>query len=166
MWFTALLLGALALFSSAGTAHAQAACPQAKAGTKYKVKIESAPPGATVYLGGKECGAVGVTPWSGTLAAGDTTVLVELDGYNPESKPLKVARSRTGTSLFVPLIKKNDPPKIKRSPCFFLFILCNVQLRPANLTRSSCTFGGLPKRARLSRSKHNNMFVRMTFACV
>lgn len=111
LWFTALLLGALALFSSAGTAHAQA-CPQTKSGTKYKVKIESAPPGATVYLDRKECGAVGVTPWSGTLAAGDITVIVELDGYNPESKPLKVARSRTGSSLFVPLIKKNDPPKI------------------------------------------------------
>ncbi len=111
IWFTALLLGALALFSNATTAHAQA-CPQAKTGTKYKVKVETAPPGATVYLGRKECNAVGVTPWSGTLAAGDITVIVELDGYNPETRPLKVARSRSGTSLFVPLVKKNDPPKI------------------------------------------------------
>ncbi len=111
LWFTALLLGALALFTSVSTAHAQA-CPQAKSGTKYKVKIETAPPGATLYFDRKECGAVGVTPWSGTLAAGDITVIVELDGYNPESKPLKVARSRSGSSLFIPLIKKNDPPKI------------------------------------------------------
>jgi uncharacterized cupredoxin-like copper-binding protein len=110
-WIVTLLLGAVGLFANIGSAHAQA-CPQTKAGTKYKVKIETAPAGATVYLDRKDCGAVGVTPWNGTLAAGDITVIVELDGYNPESKPLKVARSRTGSSLFVPLTKKNDPPKI------------------------------------------------------
>ena len=45
---------------------AHAACPSS-GGTKYKVKIDSAPQGAQVYVGGKECPAVGNTPWEGAL---------------------------------------------------------------------------------------------------
>lgn len=92
-------------------AHAQA-CPMAKSSRKYKVKVDSAPQGATVYLDRKDCGAVGVTPWSGSLAAGDVTVIVELDGYQPAQKAFKVARTRKLQEQFLPLVKKADPPKI------------------------------------------------------
>lgn len=103
---------ALTLLFGASWASAQTTCPQAKSGRKYKVKIDSAPPGATVYLGGKECGPSGVTPWAGTMVNGSYTILVELEGYQPGTKPFTVKRTRTVQELFVPLVKKLDPPRI------------------------------------------------------
>jgi PEGA domain len=104
---------ALTLLFGASVASAQATgCPQAKAGRKYKVKVDTAPPGATVYAGAKECGALGVTPWSGTLPVGTYNVIVELEGYQPGNKTLTVKRVRAVQELFVPLVKKLDPPRI------------------------------------------------------
>jgi len=106
----AIAVATVILFGSSA-AHAQA-CPMAKSSKKYKVKIDSAPPGATVYLDRKDCGAVGVTPWQGTLASGDVVAIIELDGYQPATKSIKVARTRRLQEVFVPLVKKIDPPKI------------------------------------------------------
>lgn len=103
---------ALTLLLGTSLASAQTTCPQAKSGRKYKVKVDSAPPGATVYLGGKECGPSGVTPWAGSIPAGSYTVLVELEGYQPATKPFTVKRTRSVQELFVPMIKKADPPRI------------------------------------------------------
>jgi len=84
----------------------------AKSSRKYKVKIDSAPPGATVYLDRKDCGAVGTTPWTGTLAKGAVVAIIELDGYQPTTKSITVARTRKLQEVFVPLVKNIDPPKI------------------------------------------------------
>ena len=65
------------LFMLAGHAQAQS-CPAQKTG-KYTVKIDSAPQGATVYIGDKACGPVGNTPWTGKLNKGD--VAVTLAGF-------------------------------------------------------------------------------------
>ena len=58
-------IAALALVFSVGflTTVASADCP--KTG-RYSVKIDSAPPGAPIYVGDKTC-QVGVTPWEGKL---------------------------------------------------------------------------------------------------
>lgn len=88
-------------------------CPMAKAGRKYKVRIDSAPPGATVYIDNKQCGPVGVTPWAGQLVNGSYQVIIELDGYQPAQQALTVVRSRKEQPLFVPLVKKQDPPRIE-----------------------------------------------------
>jgi len=85
-------------------------CPNTKPG-KYPVKIESSPAGATVYIGDKSC-SVGTTPWSGKLTNGDNSVIVELAGYEVTTKSFKVVRSRKEQQLFVPLVKKAEPPKI------------------------------------------------------
>lgn len=106
-----LLVFLLSLVVAAGTVHAQSACPP-KTGTKYKVKIDSAPQGATIYVGDKSCGAVGNTPWDGTLPAGSYTVIIDSPDYELASKPFKVGRLRTVQELFVPLVKKAVPPKI------------------------------------------------------
>jgi len=98
--------------SLAGPASAQGACPQERRGTKYKIKVDSAPPGATVYFERKECGPVGVTPWSGSLPKGEYTVILELEGYQPATKPIKVIRTRRVQDNFVPLVRKQDPPRI------------------------------------------------------
>ncbi|NJM91049.1 MAG: PEGA domain-containing protein [Myxococcales bacterium] len=107
----AAMVVALTLSFGASLASAQN-CAQAKSGRKYKVKIDSAPPGATVYLGQKECGPIGVTPWAGTIVSGEVSVLVELDGYQPATKPFRVKRTRSVQALFVPLVKKVDPPRL------------------------------------------------------
>jgi hypothetical protein len=101
---------ALAVMAIAGPAAAQSHPRLAKG--KYPVKIESAPPGATVYIDRKELGAVGVTPWETKLLNGDYVVILELDGYQIGQKSVKVARTRKLQSHFIPLIKKLDPPRI------------------------------------------------------
>lgn len=106
----AVAVATIILFS-ASAASAQA-CPMAKSSRKYKVKIDSAPPGATIYLDRKDCGAVGTTPWTGTLAKGAVVAIIELDGYQPSTKSITVARTRKLQEVFVPLVKNIDPPKI------------------------------------------------------
>ncbi|MGE3454463.1 MAG: PEGA domain-containing protein, partial [Kofleriaceae bacterium] len=103
---------ALALATFSTPAFAQAPnCPAAKPG-KYKVKIDSAPQGAVVYIGDKACGAIGATPWNGSLPAGDLAVILEATGYEPATRTFKVAKVRKVQELFVPLVKKQDPPRI------------------------------------------------------
>jgi hypothetical protein len=94
----------LALAATTGSAHAQS-CPGSKPG-KYKVKIDSAPQGATVYIESKQCPAVGVTPWSGALGKGDFTVIIEASGYEPATRSFKVAAVRKVQELFVPMTKR------------------------------------------------------------
>lgn len=93
----------LAVVFSAGTAHAQS-CPSATG--RYKVKIDSAPPGATIHLGSKQCPAIGVTPWSGKLNKGDFAVIVEAPGYEPSQRTFKVGALRKVQELFVPLVRR------------------------------------------------------------
>jgi hypothetical protein len=107
-WSLTLLL---AVVVSSSTAHAQANCPGNKPG-KYAVKIDSAPPGAAIYINDKACPAVGVTPWEGKLNFGDYSVIVEAPGYDLATRPFKVLRLRKIQEIFVPLVKKLDPPKI------------------------------------------------------
>jgi hypothetical protein len=109
-WSLTLVL-AVAAWSRA--AHAQGACPglDPKRG-KYAVKIDSAPQGAAIYISSKSCPPLGVTPWEGKLNQGDYTIVLEAPDYEPASKPFRVGRLRKTQELFVPLIKKPDPPKI------------------------------------------------------
>ena len=76
------------------------------------MKIDSAPPGAAIYINDKSCPAVGVTPWEGKLNNGDYTVIIEAPGYDPATRSFKVAKVRKTQEMFVPLVKKLDPPKI------------------------------------------------------
>ncbi len=110
--FWALPLAILCVLAGLSTpARAQSACPKTT-GTKYKVKIDSAPQGATVYLGDKSCGAVGATPYNGSVPAGSYTVILEAVGYDPATRPFKVGKLRTVQELFIPLVKKAEPPKL------------------------------------------------------
>jgi len=97
---------ALLLLVLVATAHAD--CP--KTG-RYSVNIDSAPQGAPIYIGDKSC-QVGVTPWDGKLNKGDYTIIIDTPGYEPVTKQFHVAAVRKTQPLFVPLVKKADPPKI------------------------------------------------------
>lgn len=93
----------LAVLLPAGAARAQS-CPSANG--KYLVKIDSAPPGASIYLGSKQCPPIGVTPWSGKLNKGDFTVIIDAPGYEQAQRQFKVAAVRNTQELFVPLVRK------------------------------------------------------------
>src|SRR5215813_1250001 len=87
----AILVAAVVLAFGAGSAQAK---------PKRKVRIESDPPGATVYVGAKKAGARGTTPVTLDLAPGETTFILELDGYLPhiESVSVVVAKGRAAKS--------------------------------------------------------------------
>jgi hypothetical protein len=92
---------------------AAAACYAPKAGyVQYSVKVDSAPQGAAVYVNDRSCPAVGVTPWEGKLNFGDYTIIVEAPGYDAATRPMKIAKTRKLQDLFVPLVKKANPPRI------------------------------------------------------
>lgn len=73
---------------------------------RHVVKIDGNPIGATIYLGSKACPAVGRTPWSGRLAAGPVNVILDHQGYEPETQTLTVMPKRT-TSVFMILQRTN-----------------------------------------------------------
>ena len=99
----ALLLAAV---TTTSVAHAQTpACKGNKAG-RYKVKIDSAPQGATIYIESKQCPAIGVTPWTGKLANATYTVIIEQPGYEPSTKTFKVGKLSKQQALFVPLVRQ------------------------------------------------------------
>jgi len=87
-----LLALLLAAVTTTSTAYAQApACKGNKAG-KYKVKIDSAPQGATIYIESKQCPSIGVTPWTGKLTNATYTVIIEQVGYEAATKTFKVGK--------------------------------------------------------------------------
>ncbi len=81
------LVLAIAVALAATTSGVADAKPKRKAGVAkakiYKVRIESEPSGAEVYLGDKEAGSAGTTPVELELPAGELVVILELDGYVP-----------------------------------------------------------------------------------
>ena len=76
-----------------------------KRGRKYRVRIDSAPQRAAVYLDDKKYGIVGYTPWEGRLEKGDWIVILDLDGYEESTKTIRVNRTRRLQETFVPLVK-------------------------------------------------------------
>ena len=107
----ALAVGLLCLVGATGRGDAQTHPRLTKPG-KYAVRIDSAPPGATVYIDKKEYGPVGVTPWETKLLDQSYTIILELEGYETGQKTIKIARSRKRQDTFIPLVKKLDPPRI------------------------------------------------------
>jgi hypothetical protein len=87
------LVLALVLVASIGVAGAE---------TKRKVRIETTPPGATVYLVEKEAGpACEPTPCSVNAPVGETPIIVELKGYTAVFDNLSVPRrGRVRTAKF------------------------------------------------------------------
>ena len=70
--------------AAAGTAHAQ---------HKMRIKIDSQPQQAAIYVDNKESGVKGYTPSTIRLPKGTYTIILELPGFRPVSKPITVTRS-------------------------------------------------------------------------
>jgi hypothetical protein len=80
-------------------------CLAARPGNEV-LKIDSTPDGATIYVGDKACGSVGVTPWTGKLAAGPVNVIVERTSFEPVARTVTLTPSAR-QELFLPLVRTN-----------------------------------------------------------
>jgi outer membrane receptor protein involved in Fe transport len=56
--------------------------------------VESSPPGATIYTGRRDLGALGTTPKSLALPPGTTKILLDHDGYRPVALAAEPARGQ------------------------------------------------------------------------
>jgi len=74
------------LLALAGGAHAQS--PH-----KMRIKIDSQPQQAAIYINAKEGGIKGYTPATIRLPKGTYTIILELPGFRPVQKPITVTRS-------------------------------------------------------------------------
>lgn len=79
---------------------------------RYKVRIDSAPQGAQIFIGKESCGTIGTTPWQGLLPKGTWRVILKKDGYELSRKSFRVRRTRRLQDLLMPMVKKPDPPRI------------------------------------------------------
>jgi hypothetical protein len=78
----------------------------AQSSDKLRVKIASQPPEAAIYIDSKDAGIKGYTPSTLRLPKGSYTVILELPGYRPVSKPITVTRSQ---AFLFPLDKQAKP---------------------------------------------------------
>lgn len=66
----------------------------------HKVRIETVPEGAAIYLGDKESGPAGTTPADLSLPAGEHIVILELDGHVPRFETLVIDPDVATTQTF------------------------------------------------------------------
>jgi PEGA domain len=90
MRFSASLLTLVIL---AAPAVAQSLPPTQRPGHKMRVKIDSAPQQAAVYVDSKEFGIQGYTPATIKLPKGTYTIILELPGFRPVQKAITISRS-------------------------------------------------------------------------
>lgn len=65
------------------------------------VRVESAPPGATIYVDRKDLGPRGATPKEIALPPGDAKVLLDLPGFHAASAPARLAVGREASVTLV-----------------------------------------------------------------
>ncbi len=107
---TALAIG----LAAAGTAARADENPKLQSHrSKYKVRIDSAPQRAAIYLDDKKYGIVGYTPWEGKLISGSWKIIIEVEGYEPAEKSIRVHRRRSVQDHFIPLVKKEMPAMVE-----------------------------------------------------
>ncbi len=90
-----LLLGLVLLLSTGGvtSALAQTQPLPLRKGTKYRVKIDSSPQQAAIYIDGKQFGIQGYTPSTLKLPKGPYHVIIELPGFKPMERDVTVKRA-------------------------------------------------------------------------
>ncbi|MEO6420697.1 MAG: TonB-dependent receptor, partial [Polyangiaceae bacterium] len=80
------------------------------------LRVESDPPGATVYIDRKDLGARGNTPRSLGLGGGTYRVIVELEGYEPAQSGPIVVRLGAKTPLVIKLKEIVSPVRLEGQP--------------------------------------------------
>lgn len=106
-------LSILLCFSLLVTGIAEVSAQQEKLptrrGRKYKVRIDSAPQQAAIYLEDTKYGIQGYTPWSGSLQKGNWKVIIKKEGYEDITRVITVKRTRRLQETFLPMVKKVVP---------------------------------------------------------
>lgn len=97
------------VMTAAWEAQAQQVPRPNRKGRKYKVRIDSAPQQAAIYLDDEKYGIVGYTPWSGNLQKGNWKVIIKKDGYEDATRTIQVKRTRRTQETFMPMVKKEQP---------------------------------------------------------
>ena len=88
-------------------AFAQAVPRPQRSGRNWRVKIDSQPQQAAIYLDDKQYGIVGYTPYKGRLRQGDYKLIVELPGFATKEQVVRV--NRYSREFFVVLEKEIKP---------------------------------------------------------
>lgn len=101
------------LLSLVGEAMAQEVPRPRRKGRKYKVRIDSAPQQAAIYLDDEKYGIVGYTPWRGRLQKGNWKVIIKKDGYADATRTIRVKRTRRTQETFLPMVKKEQPAVVE-----------------------------------------------------
>ena len=96
---TALACGALAAVLVSGP------LAEARAEKTYAIRIETTPPGATVYLEDKDGDPLGRTPYEGKLEAGNHTLIIELEGFVGQVSEISVKKKSSAQKFKVKLAK-------------------------------------------------------------
>ena len=76
-----------------GSAHAQSQPLPLGPGTKYRVRVDSSPQQAAIYVEGKQYGIQGYTPSVLRLPKGSYKVIIELPGWKPMERTVEVRRA-------------------------------------------------------------------------
>jgi hypothetical protein len=108
----ATLLALAGLVAVAGSAAAEVERPTRR-GKAYRVRIDSAPQEAAVYLDDERYGIVGYTPYSSSLQVGSWTIIVKKNGYEVGRRVVNVARRSGVQEIFLPLVRKSQPGVIE-----------------------------------------------------
>ena len=87
------LIVAVAVMLLTGAASAQTRPRPARPGHKLRIKIDSQPQQAAIYIDSKEYGIEGYTPTTLKLPKGSYTIIMELPGFKPVQRPINVTRS-------------------------------------------------------------------------
>ena len=94
-------LGAASIITI-GVAIVGSAAPVEAAPKKVKVRVQSDPPGASVYLNSKEAGAVCTTPCDVSIALGeDASLIVEKEKFEPAIESVDVPKIAPKKQLVV-----------------------------------------------------------------
>lgn len=113
---------------------------------KMRIKIDSQPQQAAVYVNSKEAGIKGYTPTTLRLPKGTYTIILELPGFRPVQKPLTVTRSEA----FVFTLERQARPAVLdvRAPA------SNAAASGAQLLVDGAPVGQVPARIEVPAGSH------------
>src|SRR5262245_63829482 len=82
-------------------------------GRRYRVRIDSAPQRAAIYLDDEKYGIFAYTPWEGLMVSGDYKLIIKLEGYEDATRVVRVNRSSRQQEFFLPLTKRDMPGELE-----------------------------------------------------
>jgi hypothetical protein len=113
---------------------------------KMRIKIDSQPQQAAIYVDHKEAGIAGYTPSTLRLPRGTYTIILELPGFRPVSKPITVTRSEG----FIFTLERQAKPAVLDVRA----ATSNESATGAQLLVDGAPVGTVPARVEVPAGKH------------